>query len=162
MAESVSTVGLQAHTHAKASLVGFWWLLMDLLSITAALNLFLPREEIHGLHVPVCYFEVVAKCSLERWYTWRNFMLVWFFSSLFPLGLLFVWLWVFWCVWVRRSGFGGVEGVVYFSFLPWKEITSSSPLWLNKPSKSKRSWSWWSLTYTLGLNKPKVCFHIYF
>lgn len=39
---------------------------------------------------------------------------------------------------VRRSGFGGVEGVVYFPFLPQKEITSSSPLWLNKPSKSMR------------------------
>lgn len=63
MAESVSTVDLQTHTHAKASLVIFL-LLMDLLNITATLNLFLQREEIYGLHVPVCYFEVIAKCSL--------------------------------------------------------------------------------------------------
>lgn len=65
------------------------------------------------------------------------------------------------CVW---GGVGLEEwrGVVYFSFLPQKEITSSSPLWLNKPSKSMRSWSWWSLTCAIGLNKPKVCFHIYF
>lgn len=69
MAESVNTVGLQTHRHAQASLVSFLLFLMDLLSITATLNLFLQREEIHGLHVPVCYFEVVAKCSLERWYT---------------------------------------------------------------------------------------------
>lgn len=63
MAESVNAVGLQTHTHAKASLVIFL-LLMDLLSITATLNLFVQREEMYGLHVLVCYFEVVAKCSL--------------------------------------------------------------------------------------------------
>lgn len=166
MAESGITVGLLASVcadrHTRQS-PAFVVLLMDLLRITDFLRWFLRREGVQqGSHVPVNGFEVVAKCSLQRWCILRNFMLVCYFNVNF--------LWGF-CLFGFGSSGDGVwggeslqewKGIVYFSFLPQKELTSSSPLWLNNTLSKARSWSWWSVTCTLGSNRPKVFFHICF
>lgn len=151
---------MQTDTHAKAQLLVFYsWILR----ITDFLRLFLREEGIRrGSHVPVYGFEVVAKCSLQRWYILRNFVLVCYFNVHF--------LWGF-CLFSFGSSGDGVwggeslqewRGIVYFSFLPQKELTSSSPLWLNNTLSKARSWSWWSVTCTLGSKRPKVFFRICF
>lgn len=166
MSGSSITVGLLAWVcadrHTRQS-PAFRFLLMDLLRITDFLSLFLRGEGIRrGSHVPVYGFEVVAKCSLQRWYILRNFMLVCYFNVHF--------LWGF-CLFSFGSSGDGVwggeslqewKGIVYFSFLPQKELTSSCPLWLNNTLSEARSWSWWSVTCTLGSKRPKVFFSYLF
>lgn len=119
---SLKTAWLSSTTDTKAPLL--WWfvflLLMDLLSVTGILNLFLQREEIReGVECPCLLFWSGCQMSSSKVLHFREFHTCLFFECWFPLGLWFVWVWVFWSV-SRGSGFGGLEGACLFFFFATK------------------------------------------
>lgn len=78
-------------------------------SVTGSLNSLLRREEMWcGLHVPLSYFEVVAKHSLQRWYILRNLLLVYLFKLISSEGG--GWFFGSSGACRRKIGFGGAEG----------------------------------------------------